>query len=71
MYYWEAFAEYADGTVIRKLFPYYENGNYILENRRQYELEEWLISRHDDCMFYSVCVIEDAAQMDRMPPLFD
>lgn len=26
---------------------------------KQYELEEWLIGQHDDCVFYSVSYEED------------
>lgn len=51
---WEACAEYADGTSIRKTFSYIEKGDYYLENKRQQELEEWLIEYHEDCTWYSV-----------------
>jgi len=57
--FWEARAEYADGTTIEKLFPYRERGIYSLECERQYELEWWLLSRHDDCTWYSVTVINE------------
>lgn len=56
---WEACAEYADGTFVRKTFPYAEGGNYHLENERQQQLEEWLIGYHDDCTWYSVVYIDD------------
>lgn len=56
---WEACAEYADGTSIRKTFSYIENGNYYLENKRQQELEEWLIGYHEDCTWYSVNYIAE------------
>ena len=56
---WEACAEYADGTSVRKTFPYLENGNYHLENERQQELEEWLIGYHEDCTWYSVNYIAE------------
>lgn len=56
---WNAIAEYADGSGIEINVPYNENGNYRLECERQYEIECWLISRHDDCTFYSVTYIED------------
>ena len=56
---WNAVAEYADGTRIEKNFPYYEDGNYQAECERQYELEAWLIERHEGCTFYSVNYIED------------
>jgi len=57
MMYWEAVAEYADGTCVNKLFPYNE-ANYSAENERQFEIESWLISKHEDCVWYSVNVID-------------
>ena len=42
---WVASAEYEDGHIVEKCFPYNEDGNYRLEENRQYELEEWLICR--------------------------
>ena len=59
---WEAIAEYMDGTRIEKLFPYQENGNWLLENKRQNELECWLIEQteeHKGCIFYSVCYVDE------------
>lgn len=53
---WEAYAEYADGTSIRKLFCQPER---VSESDRQYDLECWLIERHPDCTFYSVSWIQD------------
>ena len=55
---WEAMAEYEDGTRIEKTFPFYER-NYHEECQRQYELECWLIERHEGCTFYSVCAIAE------------
>lgn len=55
---WEAVAEYANGSRIEKKFPYNEGGNYMLENERQYEIECWLLERHPDCTYYSVCYVE-------------
>lgn len=52
--YWYARAEYADGTEIEKRFAYSENDNYEAEQERQYDIEDWLISRHPDCTYYSV-----------------
>lgn len=54
---WNAYAEYEDGTVINSNFPYNENGIYNAECERQYELEEWLITSHPNCMYYSVTYI--------------
>lgn len=48
---WEARAEYADGTTIERLFDYDES---MGEAEQIYRLEEWLISRHDNCTWYSV-----------------
>lgn len=56
---WFAVAEYADGTRVEKSFPYREGGNYHAECERQYEIEAWLIGRHDGCTFYSVIYEED------------
>ena len=56
---WYAVAEYADGTRIEKYFPYHENGNYSAECERQYDIECWLISQHEDCTFYSVAYFEE------------
>lgn len=55
---WEAIARYADGIEIRKYFPYNENGNYLAENERQYELECWLLEQHEDCVWYSVNYVD-------------
>ena len=56
---WYAVAEYADGTRIERNFPYHENGNYNAECERQYDIECWLISQHDDCIYYSVVYVEE------------
>lgn len=56
---WCAIGEYVDGTRIEKNFPYWENDNYLAENERQYELENWIINAHDNCIFYSVNYVEE------------
>ena len=56
---WVARAEYKDGTEIEEYFPYYEDGNWLAENRRQQQLEEWLITQHEGCIWYSVDYEED------------
>ena len=56
---WNAVAEYGDGARIEQNFPYHEEGNYQAECERQHEIEAWLISRHEDCTFYSVTYIEE------------
>ena len=56
---WVARADYADGTSIEKTFAYNEQGNYHLECERQYELEAWLIERHEGCIWYSVDYVDD------------
>lgn len=52
--YWVAVGRYDDGTEIEEWFPYNENGNYLKENERQYELEAWLVEQHEGCIYYSV-----------------
>lgn len=56
---WVARAEYSDGTSIEKAFAYNEHGNYLLESKRQYELEAWLIEQHEGCIWYSVDYVDD------------
>ena len=53
---WEAVAEYSDGTNVRRLFSYDERRN---ENEQQYDIECWLIERHDGCTYYSVNYISE------------
>lgn len=48
---WEARAEYEDGTSVYRLF---DSDPRKSENEEQYELECWLIGRHDGCIWYSV-----------------
>lgn len=55
---WLAVAKYEDGTSIEQTFPYQEDGNYNAECDRQHDLEEWLVTRHDGCTYYSVVYIE-------------
>lgn len=50
-YVWEARAEYEDGTEIERYFSY---DKYKSESDQQFELEEWLISKHRGCTWYSV-----------------
>lgn len=47
---WEARASYEDGTSVVRYFE--DNG--LPEQEQQYNLECWLISRHDGCVWYSV-----------------
>ena len=56
---WVARAEYEDGTEIEERFPYFEEGDWLMENKRQQQLEEWLITRHEGCVWYSVDYEED------------
>ena len=53
---WNARAEYADGTTFNKMFA---DNPYKNDNDQQYELEEWLITRHENCTWYSVNWIDD------------
>lgn len=52
--YWVAVGRYDDGTEIEEWFPYDENGIYSREEERKHDIEEWLITRHEGCIFYSV-----------------
>lgn len=48
---WEARAEYADGTTVERLFSYDESRG---EAEQIHDIEWWLLSRHDNCTWYSV-----------------
>ena len=48
---WEARASYADGFYVEK---YFDDNPYKLDADYQYELEEFLIEYHPDCIWYSV-----------------
>lgn len=52
---WEASAEYSDGTSVCRLFEYREDKD---EAEQQYDLECWLIERHEGCTWYSVVYVE-------------
>lgn len=57
---WHAHAEYEDGTVIDKKFPYTSDGDFEDEENRKYEIECWLLNYHEGCISYSVdCDEED------------
>lgn len=51
---WNLRADYKDGTYI-DMNIYSEDAS----NKKQYELEEWLIMHHDECTFYSVVWINE------------
>ena len=57
-YCWISYAEYADGSSIERTFPYIEENSFS-EQEKQYELEEYLITRHPDCIYYSVDVVDE------------
>lgn len=57
-YCWIAYAEYADGSSFERTFPYNEENSFS-EQERQYELEEYLVNRYPECIYYSVAVVED------------
>ena len=48
---WELRAEYADGTTVERLV---ESNPYKSDAEEQYDLECWLIGRHEGCTWYSV-----------------
>lgn len=56
-YCWEAYGEYADGSVIEKRFPY-TSKNYREEQEDEFAIESWLIERDVECLYYSVACIE-------------
>ena len=63
-YWWEARAEYADGTSIDRTFPFREDMD---EDEQQYQLECWLIERNKDCTWYTVnfvCAYDDEYEED-------
>ena len=51
---WKACARYDDGTEIERLFEDREN---LTDLQMQYELEDWLITRHNGCIWYSVLYV--------------
>lgn len=51
---WNLRADYEDGTYIDKDM-YDEDAS----DERQYELESWLIMRHEGCTFYSAVWINE------------
>ena len=51
---WNLRADYNDGTYI-DMDIYSEDAS----DKKQYELEEWLIMHHDECIFYSVVWINE------------
>lgn len=59
MEYWNCRARYADGFEIERNMPYTANGNYVKENEEQCEYEEYLLSAHNGCTWYSVTYVED------------
>lgn len=56
MYFWNARAEYEDGTSVDVNFAYREDE---ADSDQQYELEAWLIERHPGCTWYSVNFCEE------------
>ena len=52
--YWEARADYEDGTTVEKHFDYDEQ---VDDDIQQYEIESWLIERHPGCTWYSVNIV--------------
>ena len=52
---WLAHATYADGTEYKELFP--DSGEP--DHGIQTDLEEMLVTRQDDCTWYSVVWVEE------------
>ena len=51
---WNARATYEDGFEIDKHFPYNAKGIPELEEEEQHRLEEWLLTIHKGCTWYTV-----------------
>lgn len=54
---WNVRADYEDGTYIDEDI-YSDDAS----DDKQYELEEWLIMRHEGCTFYSAVWINEAVE---------
>lgn len=52
--YWEAMAEYADGTTVDLLFDYNDR---IGEGEQEHNIECWLVERHPDITWWSVNIV--------------
>lgn len=48
MYIWRAKAEYEDGTVVEKEFPYATEYLQITEEQEQEKIKEFLANYHED-----------------------
>lgn len=55
---WEARATYDDGSDFEAHYPSSAK-SYKDETQEQHEIEEYLISRHPGCNWYSVGWVED------------
>lgn len=56
---WHGMARYEDGTEWEVYEPYMEFGSWMLENDREFKIEEKLISHHPGCIWYSVVYEEE------------
>ena len=54
--YWNARAEYEDGSSIERNFDYNDRES---DNDQQYDIECWLIERKPGCTWYSVGIVYD------------
>ena len=52
--YWEARAEYADGTTVEKNFSYNDRRD---DNDQQYDIECWLVERHPNITWMSENIV--------------
>ena len=55
---WEARATYDDGSDFEAHYPS-SSKSYKEEEQERHEIEEFLISRHPGCNWYSVGWVED------------
>lgn len=53
---WELRAEYSDGSSYAG-YVEYDSTSLKTDSDIQYDLEAWLIDRHDGCVWYSVTYI--------------
>lgn len=51
---WYAVADYEDGTHIEKYFDAID-----ASDEEQYQIECWLIERHENCTYYSVVYVNE------------
>lgn len=55
---WVAYGEYADGTVVKRVFPYRGYNSLSAEERAENRIRKWLTEtvsqKHGECTFKSI-----------------